>query len=86
MKPGGFFGMTCFVENGSLGGAVISDWEVYRQRSLKGGLGYNPEKLALIFKNFKVIEIRRMRSDLASEACFGHSDLWAALFQKPITG
>jgi len=28
LKPGGFFGLTCFVENGILGGSDLTDWEV----------------------------------------------------------
>ncbi|MFB5089812.1 class I SAM-dependent methyltransferase, partial [Psychrobacillus sp. PGGUH221] len=45
LKPNGFFAITCFVQGGEFGGADISDWEVYRLRSLKGGLGYTDEKL-----------------------------------------
>lgn len=82
LKPGGYFGLTCFVENGPLGGSDISDWEVYRQRSLKGGLGYTPEKLETIFKDFQVIEIRKMKDIEQPNECFGSSGLWTALFQK----
>lgn len=60
LKPNGFFAITCFVQGGELGGAEISDWEVYRLRSLKGGLGYTEDKLRSIFKDFNVIEIRNM--------------------------
>lgn len=82
LKPGGLFGITCFVENGILGGSDISDWEVYRQRSLRGGLGYTPEKLKMIFKDFQVVEIRRMQDIEQPCDCFGTSGLWTALFQK----
>lgn len=82
LKPGGFFGITCFVENGIVGGSDITDWEVYRQRSLKGGLGYNPEKLKMIFQDFQIVEIRRMQDIEQPSDCFGTSGLWAALFQK----
>ncbi|MGB6407078.1 MAG: class I SAM-dependent methyltransferase, partial [Planococcus donghaensis] len=40
LKPGGHFAITCFVEGGELGGSDITDWEVYRQKSLNGGLGF----------------------------------------------
>jgi SAM-dependent methyltransferase len=60
LKPNGFFAITCFVRGGELGGAEISDWEVYKLRSLKGGLGYTEEKLRSIFKDFKEVEIRKM--------------------------
>ncbi|WP_195575875.1 class I SAM-dependent methyltransferase [Paenibacillus sp. 1001270B_150601_E10] len=82
LKAGGFFGITCFVENGIVGGSDITDWEVYRQRSLKGGLGYNPEKLKMIFQDFQIVEIRRMQDIEQPSDCFGTSGLWAALFQK----
>lgn len=39
LKSNGFFALTCFIQGGELGGAEISDWEVYKLRSLKGGLG-----------------------------------------------
>ncbi|MBP1903960.1 cyclopropane fatty-acyl-phospholipid synthase-like methyltransferase [Paenibacillus turicensis] len=84
LKPGGFFGITCFAENGNLGGSDISDWEVYRQRSLRGGLGYTPEKLKMIFKNFQIVEIRRMRDFEQPSNCFGKSGLWVALFEKRV--
>lgn len=82
LKPGGFFGITCFIENGIQGGSVMTDWEVYRERSLKGGLGYTPEKLTMIFKDFQVVEIRRMQDIEQPNECFGISELWTALFQK----
>ncbi len=37
LKPGGYFALTCFVEGGELGGSDISDWEVYRGKSMRGG-------------------------------------------------
>lgn len=37
LTPGGYFGLTCFAA-GSMG-AEITDWEVYRQRRMRGGLG-----------------------------------------------
>lgn len=55
LKPGGFYAVVCFVENGPLGGAAISDWDVYRLGSLQGGLGFTPEKLKRIFKDFRPI-------------------------------
>lgn len=82
LKPGGLFGLTCFVQGGELGGADISDWEVYRLKSLKGGLGFTEEKLRDIFRDFEVIEIRKMRDVNENERLFGTSALWAALFKK----
>ncbi|WP_419393989.1 class I SAM-dependent methyltransferase [Cytobacillus praedii] len=82
LKPNGFFAMTCFVQGGELGGAEISDWDVYRLLSLKGGLGYTEEKLRAIFKDFKLIEIRNMKECRQEDNIFGVSGLLTALFQK----
>lgn len=82
LKPGGHFAITCFVEGGELGGSDISDWEVYRQRSLHGGLGFTEEKLSAIFDELERIEIRKMKSAGELETVFGVSGLWTALFRK----
>ncbi|WP_019913156.1 class I SAM-dependent methyltransferase [Paenibacillus sp. HW567] len=80
LKPGGYFALTCF----ALGdmGADMTDWEVYRQRSLKGGLGYTEEKIKAIFKDFELIEIRRMQKIEQPSSLFGESFLLTALFRK----
>jgi SAM-dependent methyltransferase len=85
LKPGGYFAITCFVQGGELGGADITDWEVYRLRSLKGGLGFTDEKLRTIFKDFSEIEIRRMKRIKQSNEVFGMPALWTALFMKNLT-
>jgi SAM-dependent methyltransferase len=82
LKPNGFFALTCFVPGGELDGADISDWEVYRLRSLKGGLGYSEEKLRVTFKDFKEIEIRKMKGIPHTDNVFGVSGLLVALFQR----
>jgi cyclopropane fatty-acyl-phospholipid synthase-like methyltransferase len=58
LKPEGIFGLTCFVEGGALGGSPLSDWDVYRLRSIHGGLGYTPEMLKAIFRNFNVLDFK----------------------------
>lgn len=82
LKLKGHFAITCFIEGGELGGSDITDWEVYRQRSLNGGLGFTEEKLCDIFGNFEPIEIRKMRRAEEAEEVFGVSGLWTALFRK----
>ncbi|MHC8514770.1 class I SAM-dependent methyltransferase [Sporosarcina sp. ITBMC105] len=82
LKPGGYFAITCFVKGGELGGADITDWEVYRRRSLQGGLGFTEESLRTIFNRFEVVEIRRMKDFENDQQCFGTSALWTALFRK----
>jgi cyclopropane fatty-acyl-phospholipid synthase-like methyltransferase len=81
LKPGGHFVLTCFVEDGELGGATISDWDVYRKGSMQGGLGFTEEKLRYIFKDFDVVDIRLMEAMEKEDNVFGVSGLWTALFQ-----
>ena len=85
LKPGGYFAITCFVQGGELGGADITDWEVYKLQSLKGGLGFTDKKLRAIFKDFSEVEIRRMKEIKQSNKVFGVSGLWTALFTKSST-
>ncbi len=82
LKPNGSFALTSFVLGGELGGSDISDWDVYRLRSLKGGLGYTEEKLRAIFREFEVIEIRRMKELEPSDVIFGKSSLLTSLFRN----
>lgn len=82
LKPGGHFAITCFVEGGEFGGSSISDLEVYKQRTLKGGLGFTEEKLKSIFRDFEVIEIRKMKEVGEGKELFGVNGLWTALFKK----
>jgi len=82
LKPGGLFAITCFIQGGEFGGADISDWEVYRVKSLKGGLGYSEEQLKTIFREFKEIEIREMKVVEQPNEVFGVPGLLTGLFQK----
>lgn len=82
LKPGGYFGLVCFAA-GSMG-AEITDWEVYRERSLKGGLGYTEDKIRAIFEAFELIEFRRMKSLEQTDERFGRDFLWTVLFRKKI--
>lgn len=82
LKPGGFFALTCFVLGGELGGAAITDFEVYRSRSMRGGLGFTEEKLKEIFHDFKAVEIRKMRDMEPESSQLGKSALLAALFKN----
>ncbi len=84
LKPGGYFAITCFIEGGKLGGAAISDLDVYKLRSLQGGLGFTEEKLRTIFSELEVVEIRRMREVAEDEGLFGVDGLLTALFRKKV--
>jgi SAM-dependent methyltransferase len=80
LKPGGHFGLVCFAAGAM--GAEITDWEVYRQRSLRGGLGYTEDKLKTIFSGFETVRFRRMRQMDQPGELFGQAFLWTALFRK----
>ncbi|OIN66114.1 SAM-dependent methyltransferase [Exiguobacterium sp. KRL4] len=82
LRPGGCFALTCFVEGGQYGGSDMTDWDVYRQRSLQSGLGFTEDKLRSIFDTFDVLEIRLMQEAAPTDPVFGLSGLWTALFQK----
>jgi SAM-dependent methyltransferase len=69
LKPGGYFALTTFIEQGPLGGAAISDWDVYRLGSMQGSLGYSEEKLKAIFGRYAPVEIRLMK-DIPAEKGF----------------
>lgn len=84
LKPSGAFAITCFKAGGKYGGADMSDWEVYRQKSLRGGLGYTKERLIEVFHNYDVVELREMREidQDQSDLFFGSSALLSGLFMK----
>ncbi|PYI50352.1 class I SAM-dependent methyltransferase [Paenibacillus flagellatus] len=82
LKPGGHFGLTCFA--GGIGyTSELSDWDVYRQNSLRGGLGFHDAKLRAIFNRFEVVEMRMMKPVEQPADRFGVSFLWTALFRRP---
>jgi len=79
LKPDGYFAMTCFNLNG---GANISDYDVYRDYSMHGGLGFSEYKLKTILEPyFKIIEFREM-NEIQDEHLFGKSFLWTVLMKK----
>ncbi|UHA71826.1 class I SAM-dependent methyltransferase [Paenibacillus sp. 481] len=80
LTPSGYFGLVCFARGDM--GSEISDWEVYRLRSLQGGLGYTEQSIKAIFNSFKIIELRKMKKIEQPHALFGESFMWTALFQK----
>lgn len=81
LKEKGHFGITCFAVGGNLGGADMTDIEVYQKGTLMGGLGYTLESLTEIFSDFEPVEMRRMYEGSDGET-FGSSDLLAGLFIK----
>ncbi len=82
LKPGGWFGLTCFRPEG---GSGLSDQEVYERRSLGGGLGYTEEQLRAIWSHgLQVREIRQMKKPETGSGLFGEDFLWVLLAQKPL--
>lgn len=80
LKPGGWFGLTCFRPEG---GSGFSDPEVYERRSLGGGLGYSEERLRAIWSHgLEVHTLRPMRIPDAASGLFGVDFLWAMLTRK----
>ncbi|GLX68015.1 class I SAM-dependent methyltransferase [Paenibacillus glycanilyticus] len=82
LKPDGAYAITCFKVGGKYGGSDLSDWEVYRQKSLRGGLGYTKEKLAAIFHDFDLIELREMKEIEQPASVFGSNSLLTGLFNN----
>jgi SAM-dependent methyltransferase len=85
LKEAGILGLTCFTPEG---GSSLSDWDVYKERSLKGGIGYSEKRLRDIFeKSFNILEFRRMKEMKPEDSLFGKSFLWAILMQpKAMSG
>jgi len=83
LKPGGHYAVSCFVVGGPLGGRTATDLEVYRERSMRGGLGFTEEKLRAIFRDYRPVEIRPMRPFRDADDVFGVEGLLVGLFRKP---
>ena len=80
LKPGGWFGLTCFRPEG---GSGFSDAHVYERRSLGGGLGYTEAQLREVWSHGLQVEtIRRMREPAEGSGLFGKDFLWVMLARK----
>ncbi len=79
LKPDGYFLVTCFTPDG---GANISDYDVYREYSMQGGLGFTEEKLKTILSHyFNITEFRKMNNSTDPDV-FGKDFLWVVLMNK----
>ncbi len=79
LKPDGYFLMTCFTPDG---GANISDYDVYREHSMQGGLGFTEEKIkAILCHYFSIAEFRKMKSSTDNDV-FGKDFMWVVLMKK----
>ena len=80
LKPGGYFGLTCFRPEG---GSGYTDSEVYERGFLGGGLGYTEQSLRAVWSSgLQVRVIRQMAETSPESGLFGESFLWALLAQK----
>jgi SAM-dependent methyltransferase len=80
LKPGGFFGLSCFRPEG---GSGYSDQQVYERGSIGGGLGYTDERLREIWsRGMDVRVVRRMNKPAAGSGLFGEDFLWVLLARK----
>ena len=82
VKPNGYFALCSFEKHGQYGGSAMSDEEVYRKRSLEGGLGYTKESLKEIFQSWEEIEIRSMKPMSEEDDCFGLDGFLVGVFKK----
>jgi SAM-dependent methyltransferase/ribosomal protein S18 acetylase RimI-like enzyme len=81
LKPGGRFGLSCFRPEG---GSGYPDDEVYRRKSLGGGLGYTQQQLRTIWSAGLEVEVLRpMAQRAAGDGLFGQDFLWVLLARKP---
>lgn len=79
LKKDSYFGLVCFNTDGALD---TSDWDVYKEGSLKRGIGYTEERLKEVFINdFNIIDFRKMKKITQPNNLFGEDFLWAGLMQ-----
>ena len=79
LKDDGYFLMTCFNLNG---GANISDYDVYRDYSMHGGLGFSEYKIkSILGKYFDIVDFRKMK-ETDSIKTFGKDFMWIILMKK----
>ncbi|MFJ7973799.1 class I SAM-dependent methyltransferase [Psychrobacillus sp. NPDC096389] len=79
LKSDGYFGIVCFNTEGALD---TSDWDIYKEGSLKGGIGYAEGRLKEVFINdFNIINFRKMKKITQPDHLFGEDFLWVSLMQ-----
>jgi cyclopropane fatty-acyl-phospholipid synthase-like methyltransferase len=79
LKKDGHLGIVCFNTDVALD---TSDWDVYKEKSLKRGIGYTGERLKEVFANdFTIKDFRKMKKIIQSDEVFGEDFLWASLMQ-----
>lgn len=79
LKDDGYFLMTCFNLEG---GANITDYDVYRDYSMHGGLGFSEEKIKTILSAYFDIQEFRTMKESDNPNIFGKSFMWIILMKK----
>jgi SAM-dependent methyltransferase len=81
LKPGGSFGLVCFRPEG---GGGYTDWKVYENRNLGGGLGYTESRLRALWDqgSFSVDVLRPMTKKDEKSPSYGQDFLWTLLATK----
>lgn len=80
LQDDGYFTLVCFNLDG---GTNITDYEVYEEKSMQGGLGFSKIKLEKVLSPyFEVLQMRTMRTDL--EDYFGTPLCWSVLMKKKV--
>ena len=80
LRPGGWFGLTCFAPEG---GSGLTDLQVYERRSTGYGLGYTDVQLRQLWSRaFDVQLLRRMVKPPGDSGLFGEPFLWVLFAQK----
>ncbi len=79
LKSDGYFLMTCFTLDG---GADITDYDVYRDYSMHGGLGFTENKIKTILNHyFDIVDFRKMKKS-DDPNIFGEDFMWVILMRK----
>lgn len=79
LKKDGYYGIVCFTTDGALN---TPDWDIYKNKSLRGGIGYSEDRLKEIFKkDFNILDFRKMKKPVESDSLFGEEFLWTSLMQ-----
>jgi hypothetical protein len=63
-------------------GLNIPDMDVYKERTMKGGLGYTFDRLREVFSEFEEVELRKMKEIIQPADTFGVPFLNAGLFKR----
>ncbi|MEY9846607.1 class I SAM-dependent methyltransferase [Streptacidiphilus sp. MAP5-3] len=82
LAPGGHLALTCFASGENGMGSELADADLYRERTLQGGVAYTPESLRRIFSDLTEVELRRMNEEPPESELFGVPFLWTALFRR----